>query len=51
MGVARSQALSELLHQKRNKISVEPNDKMCIGSSLEPKETDLSFVFRFLVPV
>lgn len=35
------QSPSELLYQKRNKINTEPNEKMLLGTSLEPEARDL----------
>ena len=41
MGDNRFQSLSELLYQKKNKINTEPNEKMRLGTSLEPDARDL----------
>ena len=41
MGDNRFQSPSELLHQKKNKINTEPNEKMRLGTSLEPVARDL----------
>ena len=41
MGDNRFQSPSELLYQKKNKINTEPNEKMKLGTSLEPYARDL----------
>ena len=41
MGDNRFQSPSELLYQKKNKINTEPNEKMRLGTSLEPDARDL----------
>jgi putative phage-type endonuclease len=41
MGDNRFQSPSELLYQKKNKINTEPNEKMRLGTSLEPEARDL----------
>jgi len=41
MGDNRFQLPSELLHQKRNRINTKPNEKMRLGTLLEPKARDL----------
>ncbi len=41
MGDNQFQLPSELLHQKRNRINTRPNEKMRIGTSLEPEARDL----------
>ena len=40
MGDNRFQSPSELLYQKKNKINTEPNEKMRLGTSLEPEARD-----------
>ncbi len=41
MGDNKFQSPSELLYLKRNKINTEPNEKMRLGTSLEPEARDL----------
>ena len=41
MGDNRFQSASELLYQKKNKINTESNEKMRLGTSLEPEARDL----------
>ena len=41
MGDNRFQSPEELLHQKKNKIYTKPNDKMKLGTELEPKARTL----------
>lgn len=41
MGDNRFQSPDQLLHQKINKINVEPNEKMRLGTELEPEARDL----------
>ena len=45
MGDNRFQTPDELLHQKINKINIEPNAKMRKGTKLEPKARDLYIEF------
>lgn len=40
MGDNRFQSPSELLYQKKNKINTKPNEKMRLGTSLEPEARD-----------
>lgn len=50
MGDNRFQSPSELLYQKKNKINTEPNEKMRLGTSLEPEARD-SYIEETGMPV
>ena len=41
MGANRFQSPSKLLYQKRNKINIEPNEQMRLGTSLEAEAREL----------
>ena len=41
MGDNKFQSVSELAYQKKNKINTEPNEKMRLGTALEPDARDL----------